>query len=156
MDTTLRKGSGEKSCGGTIDERIEQVKVVFSEAGIRNWEEAVTFQDSSIPPVARGEKVVAELDEDEELFYSLLHYVLNTRGEGGRMGFMVLAALRETFWMTMRARYGYLDHGDLGVRMSEGSLVLVERPETREDMVERMDIEQLLGMVGLRSGVVRN
>ena len=142
----LRKGSGAPDCGGSMEERVEQVKSIFSQAGVREWYRALTFQ-ATFPQRDKGEKIIAELDEDEKLFSDLMHYVEKTEGERGNVDAMMGLALSESFWVTVRSRYGYTDHGDLGLREWEGKVVLVESPEVKQEIpMERLDVTTLMRM----------
>ena len=60
-----------------------------------------------------NERVIAELAEDEQFFFRLMVYVsdqnLVDSGEHFRLWM--------TFWSTVRARYGFTEGGDLGIRL---------------------------------------
>jgi len=151
----IKKGSGKEGLD-TIDERIEQVKNIFKMVGMVNFDRALSMHKVSAP-VAPGERIVAELDEDEALFMDLMEYVALSHGDNGRISPLMMPGLKTAFWTCVRSRYGYSMTGDLGVREdSEGRKVLVLRPtqEKGREAVEKLDIGMLLQMAGLGTGTI--
>ena len=144
MDT-IKRGSGSTAIG-EIEERVKEVRNIFTFVGLKDWKRALRHSpNGAVESVKAGQRVVAELDDDEELFFSLLDYLCVSGGEDGSIPFQYAAKLRESFWTVIRARYGFSEHGDLGVRRdSEERLVLVEKPE--DQTVNLIDLESLMSI----------
>ena len=136
----------------TMEDRVEMVKSIFTNVGLRDWEKAMAYVPERME-LEKGQRVIAALAEDEALYFRVTDYLVSTGGEGGRVSVMILKVAMDQFWQVIRSRYGFTDHGDLGIRIKDGRVVLVETPEEVEG-VTRMDISELLARAGLMSGIV--
>ena len=136
----------------TMEERVEMVKSIFTNVGMRDWEKAMAYVPERME-LEKGQRVVAALAEDEALYFRVTDYLANTKGEGGRVSVEMLKAAMDQFWVVIRVRYGFEHHGNLGIRIKDGRVVLVETPAEVEGLT-RLDISELLARAGLMSGIV--
>jgi len=135
-----------------MEERVATVKSIFTNVGLKDWEKAMAYVPERME-LEKGQRVVATLAEDEQLYFRVTDYLAHNGGEGGRVSPMMLKVAMDQFWQVIRSRYGFEHHGDLGIRIKDGRVVLVETVAEVEGLT-RMDISELLARAGLMSGIV--
>jgi len=107
-----------------IEPKAETLSIFSNLIGREEVEKGLSYEDGESLKAEidkTNERVIAELKEDEQLFFHLMVYVSEQSvvdsGEHFRLWM--------TFWSTIRERYGFTKAGDLGIRLGK-YLVLCE------------------------------
>ncbi len=109
---------------GIIEGKTETLLIFSNLIGTEEVEKGLSYEEgknleTEIDKI--NERVIAELTEEEQLFFRLMVYVSDQSLVDSREQFR----LWMTFWSKIRAIYGFTESGDLGIRLGR-YLVLCE------------------------------